>query len=83
MESINLISKQKVEKNQIKSVAKYENINSINILKKIFNNLEKKRTLNMIKCNKIIKKRINININDYKEFSEKYSSIEIEIIPCN
>ena len=27
---------------------------------------------------------MNININDYKEYSEMYSSIEIEIIPvCN
>ena len=24
---------------------------------------------------------INVNINDYKEYSEKYSTIEIEIIP--
>ena len=32
-----------------------------------------------MKYNKYIKKRINININDFKEYSEKYSSIEIEI----
>ena len=37
----------------------------------------------MVKYNKNIKKRINININDYKEYSEKYSSIEIEIKPVN
>ena len=53
------------------------------ILKKIFNNLEKKKLLNLVKNNKNIKKRINININDYKEYSEKYSSIEIEIKPAN
>ena len=35
----------------------------------------------MIKYNKNIKNRINININDYKEYSEKYSSIEIYIKP--
>ena len=35
----------------------------------------------MIKYNKNIKNRINININDYKEYSENYSSIEIEIEP--
>ena len=28
-------------------------------------------------------KIINININDYKEYSEKYSSIEIELKPVN
>ena len=39
--------------------------------------------LNIIKYNENIKKRINININDYKEYQEKYSSIEIEINPVN
>ena len=33
----------------------------------------------MIKYNKNMKKRIKININNYKEYSEKFSSIEIEI----
>ena len=37
----------------------------------------------MIKYNKNIKNRINININDYKEYSEKYTLIEIEIKPVN
>ena len=32
-----------------------------------------------MKYNKNIKNRINISINDYKEYSEIYSSIEIEI----
>ena len=39
----------------------------------------KKKSLDIIKYNKIIKDRININIKDYKEYSEIYSSIEIEI----
>ena len=52
-------------------------------LEKVFNNLEKKKTLNIVKYNKNIRNRINININDYKEYAEKYSSIEIEIIPVN
>ena len=70
-------------KNQLKLVDKFNNIKTDYFLQKIFNNLEKKRTLNMVKCNKNIIKRINININDYKEYSEKYSSIEIEIKPVN
>ena len=37
----------------------------------------------MVKYNKNIKNRIYININNYKEYSEKYSSIEIEIKPVN
>ena len=81
MESGNLISKEKKKKNQIKSVFKFENIKNDYCLQKVFNNLEKKKTLNIVKYNKNIKERINININDYKECCEKYSSIEIEIIP--
>ena len=41
----------------------------------------KKRELKTIIYNKCIQKRINININHYKEYSEKFKSIEIEIKP--
>jgi len=37
----------------------------------------------MIKYNKKIKEILNININDYKKYSELYSSIEIELIPVD
>ena len=62
--------------NQIKSIDKLENIKSKYILEIIFNNLEKKKLLNILKYNKNQRKRIDININDYKEFL----LIEIEII---
>ena len=52
-------------------------------MQEIFNNILKKRTLNLLKYNQNIKKRINLNINNYKEYSQKYSSIEIEIKPLN
>ena len=81
MESDNLISKEKTEKNQIKLDAKYEYIKADYFLRKVLDNLEKKKTFYIAKYNKNIKKRINININNYKEYSGKYSSIEIEIIP--
>ena len=83
MESSNLVFEEKSEKKQVKSFAKYGNIKSNYILKKLFDNLEKKRTLEIVKNNKNIKKRINLSIHDYKEYSEKYSSIEIEIKPVN
>ena len=83
MESSILISKEKVGKKQINPVNKYNIIKSNYFLQKVFNNLEKKRILYITKYNKKIKKRINININDYKEYSEKYSSIEIEIKTFN
>ena len=56
MESGNLISKVKEEKNQLKSVSKYENIKANYFLEKVFNNLEKGKALNIIKYNKYIKK---------------------------
>ena len=83
MESDNLISKVKVEKNQLKSIDKFNNIKSKYILVKVFKNLKKEKTLNIVKYNENIKRRINININDYKEYSEKYSLIEIEIKPVS
>ena len=54
-----------------------QNIKSNYFLEKIYNNILKKKSLEIVKYNKNIKNRINVNINDYKEYSEKYSSIEI------
>ena len=83
MESNHLELGEKAEKKEVQSIGKYGNIKADYFLQKVFDNLEKKRTLEIVKNNKNIKKRINININDYKEYSEKYSSIEIEIKPVN
>ena len=43
--------------------------------------MQKRISLEIIKYNIYIQKRLNININNYKDFSELYSSIEVEIIP--
>ena len=51
-------------------------------LMKVFNNLKKKNSLELTKYNKKIKERLNLNINDYKEYCEAYSSIEIELVPA-
>ena len=51
-------------------------------MQKIFNNLNKKKSLVIVKYNKYSQRRLNLNINDYKKCYELlYSSIEIEIIP--
>ena len=50
-------------------------------IQKFFDYIQKRRILKTIRYNKSIQKRINLNINHYKEYSEKYSSIEIDIIP--
>jgi len=42
-------------------------------LKKLFAGVRKRISLKIIKCNINIQKRLNININNYKNFSEKFS----------
>ena len=80
MESKDIIKTEKeIEKlSLIKSKNKFTDIKSNYILKKLFNNMQKRITLKIIKCNINMQKRLNININDYKDFYEK---IELEIIP--
>ena len=56
----------------------FKNIKSNYILQKLFKNLLKKKSLDIIKYNKNIKERINVSIKDYKEYSEL---VEIEIKP--
>ena len=65
------------EKTEAKGV--FKNLKSDYFLRKLFYNLLKKKSLDIIKYNKNIKERINISIKDYKEYSEIYSLIEIEI----
>ena len=56
MEFSNLITKEKVEKNQLKSANRYEMIKANYFLEKIFNILKKRKTLNIVKYNENIKK---------------------------
>ena len=48
------------------------------ILQIIFDNLSLNKYLNIIRYNKSIQKKVEININDYKN---EYFKIEIELIP--
>ena len=61
---------------------KFINIKSDYFLQRAFDYMHKKISLEIIKYNKNLQQRLNININNYKECSEIYSSIEIEIIPA-
>ena len=65
----------------IKSDNKLKKLRSDYIIRKIFEFIPRKKSLGIIKYNKSIQKRIDININHYKVYSEQYSSIELEIIP--
>ena len=42
-----------------------------------------KISLEIVKYNKYLQQRLKLNINNYEEFCQKYSSIELEIIPNN
>jgi surface protein len=83
MNTSNELSKEKTESNKIKSKNIFKKLKNDYFLQNLFDYLLKKKSLDIIKYNKNIKKRINISIKDYKEYSEIYSSIEIEIKPVN
>ena len=61
---------------QIQSKDFFEKVRSNFIFKKIFQCMKKNKTLEIIKYNKRLQKRLILNINDYKEY---YQSIEIEL----
>ena len=71
--------KENEKTNAIKSKNNLMIIKSDYFIQKLFNNIQTRLSLEIIKSNIKIQKRLNININDYKIFSELYSSIELEI----
>ena len=78
MNSSNILNKEKIKSKDI-----FKNLKSNYFIIKLFDMLLTKKSLDIIKYNKNIKDRINININNYKEYSGLYSSIELEIKPVN
>jgi len=68
-------SKLNVANNQLK------NVKSHYIIKKFFEYITERKSLEIIRYNKSIQKRINININHYKAYYETKTSIELDIIP--
>ena len=84
MGSSNNASKEKNKENEsAKTNPIIDNIKSRYILSKIYDITPKKKKLENVKYNKKIQNRLNLDIKDYQEYSETYSSIEIEIIPTN
>ena len=74
-----IISKEEKSK-QIKPKADFNNLKSVFIVKIILSYIKRNKSLKIMKYNKYIQKRLDININDYKEYSQLYySSIEIEL----
>ena len=73
-----IISKDE-ELKQIKNKVDIENLKSNFIFKKILHTMKKNKAFEIIKYNKNIQKRLNLSINDYQQYSQLYSLIEIEL----
>ena len=59
------------------------NVRSVYILQRIFDIIPKNKHFGIIRYNKKLQKRLDLSINDYKECSELFTSIEIEIKTAN
>ena len=71
------------DKKTDKSNSILQSIKSNYFLEKIYDSILREKSLDIVRWNKKLQGRLNLRLKDYKEFSEIYSSIEIEIIPCN
>ena len=76
MNSINISTNEKL-------INGFGNLKSDFIFKKICNIMKKNKLLKIMKRNKILQKRLNLGINDYKDFSQLYTPIEIELKPAD
>ena len=79
MNSENTPKEEKEKLNKIKSKDSFDNLASDYFMIKIFDFIEKKKRLKIMQHNKKLQKRINISIDDYKEYSQFYTPIEIEL----
>ena len=77
MNSENIAKHRKIK--QSNSKVNLENLKSDYFLQKVFDNMKRDKSLEIVRYNKILQKRINITIKDYKDLSQLYSSIEIEL----
>ena len=81
MESSKKASKENNKENEsAKSNPPFESLKSDYFLQKLYDNMTKKKKLEIIKYNKRIQNRINLSVKNYKEHSETFTPIEIEII---
>ena len=62
-----------------KIISNLYNIKSVYSIKIIFEYIKKNKYYEIIKYNKKIQNRLNLTVNDYKEYSQLYSSIEIQL----
>ena len=71
MESSDNISKENNKENErAKLNFIMENLKSDYFLQKLYDNIPKMKKFEIVKCNKTIQNRLNLDIIDYKEYSE-------------
>ena len=69
------------ENESVKPNPPIKSLKSDYFLQKLYDNMTKKKKLEIVKYNKRIQNRINLSVKNYKEYSETFTPIEIEIIP--
>ena len=79
--SINVSKENNKENESAKPNPITEKIKSDYFLQKLYDNMTKKKKLEIVKYNKKVQNRLDLGIKDYKEYSETFTPIEIEIIP--
>ena len=62
-----------------KTISNLDNIKSVYTIKIISEHIKKNKYLSIIKYNKKMQNRLKLTINNYKEYSQLYSPIEIEL----
>ena len=77
MNSINTTSYEILEHKNKKNG--FGNLKSDFILKKIIDYIKKNKLLEIMKHNKTLQKRLSLGINNYKDFCQLYTPIEIEL----
>ena len=77
MNSRNISKDEELKK--LKAKNEFDNLKSNYFLMKIFDIMKKSKSLEIMKYNKRLQKRLNLSINNYKEYSQIYTPIEIEL----
>ena len=77
MNSGNILENEKLKQVNIK--AEFDNLKSDYFFEILLNIMKKKKSLEILKFNKKLQKRLNLSIKDYKDYSQLFSSIEIEL----
>ena len=74
--SINVSKENNKENESDKPNPITENIKSDYFLQKLYDNLAKKKKLEIVKYNKKAQNRLDLGVKDYKEYSETFTPIE-------